>query len=116
MPIDAPQSLRDIATGTGSASPLDAAKADVLRRDADTRQRVATSMIRLFGVCNVVVLLIIGAMIWQDNVLLQAKLVAAGDRAVNASVIMALIAGTTAQLGALALIIGKYLFPGKPGE
>ena len=100
----------------GQVDPVAVVQAEVMRADAVTHQTVAREMMWLFGICNLAVLVIIGVMIAQDPGLLHAKPIRAKERAVSATVLLALIAGTTTQLGAMALIIGKYLFPGKGGD
>jgi hypothetical protein len=50
-----------------------------------------------------------------DSILINGRLIPAADRAVPAAVIMALIAGTTAQPSVPALIIGKHRLPGRTG-
>jgi hypothetical protein len=41
-------------------------------------------------------------------------LIAPGDRIISAQVIMALLGATTVQVGAIAVLIARYLFPGRP--
>jgi hypothetical protein len=42
---------------------------------------------------------------------IQAKYYAAADRIVTAGLLMTLVGATTVQLGALTILMGKYLFP-----
>ena len=39
--------------------------------------------------------------------------IAAGDRIISAQVIMTLLGATTVQVGAIAVVIARYLFPGR---
>lgn len=50
--------------------------------------------------------------VYLDDVAnLRLKLETAGERVVNAQVLMALLGATTVQLGSMAVIMAKYLFP-----
>jgi hypothetical protein len=40
--------------------------------------------------------------------------ITAGDRIISAQVIMTLLGATTVQVGAIAVLIARYLFPGRP--
>ena len=53
--------------------------------------------------------------VYLDDVAnLRLKLETAGERVVNAQVLMALLGATTVQLGSMAVIMAKYLFPVPP--
>jgi hypothetical protein len=41
-------------------------------------------------------------------------LIAPGDRIIGGQVIMALLGATTVQVGTIAVVIARYLFPGRP--
>jgi hypothetical protein len=43
-------------------------------------------------------------------------LITAGERIITEKVIMALLGATTVQVGAVAALIARYLFPARPGR
>ncbi len=45
-----------------------------------------------------------------DNANIIAKVIAPEYRVINANVVMTVVGGTTVQLGALALTMGRYLY------
>lgn len=109
-----PVGIRSVAEGNttdGTGTAVEKAKAEAIRLDAATRQAVGKWMIGAFGVANFFVLFLILRIFEADRDLLAHKIIPSSERVINSAAIMALIAGTTTQLGALALIIGKYLFP-----
>jgi hypothetical protein len=50
---------------------------------------------------------------WLDQVNIEHSLVSPSDRIINHQVIMTLLGATTVQVGTLATIIARYLFPGR---
>jgi hypothetical protein len=46
----------------------------------------------------------------QNNI--ASKLITPGDRIITSQVFMALLGATTVQVGAIMVIIARYLFPG----
>jgi hypothetical protein len=48
-----------------------------------------------------------------DEINIATHLIAPGDRIITEKVIMALLGATTVQVGAIAAIIARYLFPGR---
>ena len=61
---------------------------------------------------NVLTLAGVGYIFHEDNANLVAKVIATPDRVVTPGVVMAIVGATTVQLGALALTMGRYLYPG----
>ncbi|HVC63496.1 MAG TPA: hypothetical protein VND19_24420 [Acetobacteraceae bacterium] len=47
----------------------------------------------------------------QEMAALQNKVYAASDRIITSPLLMTLVGATTVQLGALTILMGKYLFP-----
>ena len=47
----------------------------------------------------------------QNNI--ASKLITPGDRIITSQVFMALLGATTVQVGAIMVIITRYLFPGR---
>ena len=52
-------------------------------------------------------------MVVLDEINLWSKLAPAGDRIITQQVIIGLLAATTVQVGAITVIIARYLFPGR---
>ncbi len=48
-----------------------------------------------------------------DEFNLLSKLASAGDRIITHQVIIGLLAATTVQVGAITVIVARYLFPGR---
>lgn len=80
-------------------------------KDAELRQWMARWMVWLFAIANVMVLAVIAGLVWLDQGNLGAKLIAPGDRIIGNQVVMTLIGATTVQVGTIAVIIARYLFP-----
>jgi hypothetical protein len=49
-----------------------------------------------------------------DEINIALHLIAPGDRIITEKVIMALLGAATVQVGAIAAIIARHLFPGRP--
>lgn len=61
-------------------------------------------------------ILTLGALIWLgwlDQTNIEHKLISPGDRIIDHQVIMTLLGATTVQVGFIAAIIARYLFPGR---
>jgi hypothetical protein len=56
----------------------------------------------------------LGILVWLDQSNLERGLIGSGDRIVDRQAIIALIGATTVQIGAIAVVIARYLFPGQP--
>jgi hypothetical protein len=85
--------------------------------DAGLRKLVAVAIVLAFLVVNGAVLWGIWIVFQKDIELLTAvgSKFAASDRIVTTNLLMALVGATTVQLGALIVLIGKYLFPAPRG-
>ena len=83
-------------------------------KDADLRDWTAKDVIPAFLKTNVATLGAITALAILDEVNIAWDWIAAGDRIISAQVIMALLGATTVQVGAIAVLIARYLFPGRP--
>ena len=83
------------------------------RSDAGLRRLVAGSIVVAFLVVNGAVLLGIWMLFKQDNehLLRAGSNFLPADRLVTTNLLMTLVTATTVQLGALIVLIGKYLFP-----
>jgi hypothetical protein len=63
-----------------------------------------------------VTLAALGLLVVLDEVNMALHLVAQGDRIITNQVIMTLLGATTVQVGVIAAIIARYLFPGRPPD
>jgi hypothetical protein len=86
----------------------------VALRTQDLREWVADKIVPAFLKANGVVLTAVGVLAVLDEINIVVNWIAPADRIINAQVIMALLGATTVQIGALAVIIARYLFPGRP--
>jgi hypothetical protein len=87
--------------------------ADLRQQDANLRKRVAYWIIGVFIGANLVTMVALGILAWLDQGNIQSKLIAPGDRIITSQVFMALLGATTVQIGAIMVIIARYLFPGR---
>jgi len=79
--------------------------------DARLRGAVAIAIVVTFVIANGIVLAGVWLMFGQEMSALQNKVYAASDRVVTSALLMTLVGATTVQLGALTILMGKYLFP-----
>jgi hypothetical protein len=85
----------------------------VTLQDANLRQRVAYWTIWTFSGADLATLLALGGLAGLDQSNIASKLIAPGDRIITSQVFMALLGATTVQVGAIMVIIARYLFPGR---
>ena len=85
-----------------------------LQRRSDLRDWMAKVVIPAFLKANVATLVAIAVLAILDEFNIAWDWIAAGDRIISAQVIMALLGATTVQVGAIAVLIARYLFPGRP--
>ncbi len=76
------------------------------------RAHVSYAISGAFVLANVLTLAGVGYIFHEDNANLVAKVIATPERVVTPGVVMAIVGATTVQLGALALTMGRYLYPG----
>jgi len=81
--------------------------------DAGMRRWMASRVVRVFVQANCVTLVALGALVLLDEINIGFHLVSPGDRIITNQVIMTLLGATTVQVGAIAVIIARYLFPGR---
>ncbi len=79
--------------------------------DAKLRRMVALWIVGTFIVANGIVLLGVWFMFQQEMAALRDHVYAAGDRVISSQLLMVVVSATTVQLGALTILMGKYLFP-----
>ncbi len=78
--------------------------------DARVRQHVSYAIAAAFLLANFLTLAGVAFIFETDNANIIAKVIAPEYRVINANVVMAVVGGTTVQLGALALTMGRYLY------
>ncbi len=79
--------------------------------DARVRANISYAIIAAFLVVNLATLLGLYLIYNSDAAELRTKLVAPDQRVINTRVVIALLGATTVQLGSMAVIMAKYLFP-----
>ena len=72
---------------------------------------MALRVVRAFIVANSVTLAALAVLVALDEFNIAWHLIGPGERIVGSQVIMALLGATTVQVGAIAVIIARYLFP-----
>jgi hypothetical protein len=82
-------------------------------QDAEQRKAITGRMLQTFIAANTVTLVGVALLVVLDEINLWAKLAPAGDRLITQQVIIGLLAATTVQVGAITVIIARYLFPGR---
>lgn len=82
-------------------------------KDAELREQMAIHIISTLIIGNLVTLVALAALVWLDQRNLESNLIKSGDRIIDHQVIMALLGATTVQVGTIAVIIARYLFPGR---
>ena len=85
----------------------------VALQDANLRKNVAYCTIGTFIGANLVTLIALGYLARLDQSNIASKLITPGDRIITSQVFMALLGATTVQVGAIMVIIERYLFPGR---
>ena len=83
--------------------------------DSRIRQHVSYVIAGTFVLANILTLFGIAYVFRVDNANIAGHVIDAGGRVITPNVIVALVSGTTVQLGALALTMGRYLYPAAPG-
>ena len=82
-------------------------------QDAALRRWMARFVIPAFIKANILTLIALGVLLVVDEVNIVMHLIAPGDRIIGGQVIMALLGATTVQVGTIAVVIARYLFPGR---
>jgi hypothetical protein len=85
----------------------------VEQRDADLREWVAKVVFPAFIKANALTLIALGLLALTDQGNIAVHLITPEERIIGGQVIMALLGATTVQVGAIAFIIARYLFPGR---
>ncbi|MGF1455145.1 MAG: hypothetical protein ACFB6R_07180 [Alphaproteobacteria bacterium] len=98
------------------------------RGDADLRRNMATRIVVLFSIANIIVLGLLGTVFFSELIFYaliygtsgadRAAVVEHlkwGDRSVNSTAVTSIIGATTVQLGTVMVVIIRYIFP-KSGD
>jgi hypothetical protein len=80
-------------------------------QDAELRQWMTNRMVRTFIWANSVTLAGLAILVALDEINIAFRLISPEGRIVTYQVLMALLGATTVQIGAIAAIIARYLFP-----
>jgi hypothetical protein len=129
LPGDTPsESAPNVATGSasGRASAVGVslgldqvaqqANIHVVMQDAAMRQWMARFIVWTLITTNGVTLIVLGILVCLDQHNIAQSLIAPGDRIITNQVIMTLLGATTVQVGVIAAIIARYLFPSRSGD
>ena len=84
----------------------------VALRTQELREWMADRVVPAFLWANGMTLGAIAVMWLVDEINLARGIIAPSDRIIGSQVIMALLGATTVQVGTIAVIIARYLFPG----
>ena len=115
---DSPIALDNVAGPVGVGSFADregyTVAEEIALTDAKVRGHVSYAIAAAFVLTNVLTLVGVGYIFGADNANIIAHVMESKDRVITPRVVMTIIGATTVQLGSLALIMGKYLFPATP--
>ncbi len=64
----------------------------------------------MFGILNIITIVVICWLARVDQRDLLAKIIPAGSRVIDTRVIMSLLGATTVQLGTIAVIMARFVF------
>ena len=83
-------------------------------QDADLRKWMVDRVVPAFLKANGLTLIALAVLVVLDEINIASHLIAPGDRIITERVIMALLGSTTVQVGAIAALIARYLYPSRP--
>ena len=83
----------------------------VTQGNLDMRQRMARGVRWTFGIANGVTLVGVAILACLDQWNMVHHTITTADRIIDQKVVMTLIGATTVQVGAIAYLIARYLFP-----
>ena len=115
-----PEPAAIAASGTVKSISLNAASSDlsvtdqIALQDADLRKWMADRVVPAFLKANGLTLAAVAVLVVLDEINIASHLIAPGDRIITERVIMALLGSTTVQVGAIAALIARYLYPSRP--
>jgi hypothetical protein len=85
----------------------------IKQRDAELREWMANRVVPSFLWANGLILGALAILVALDEINISLHMIAPGDRIITSRVIMALLGATTVQVGTIAVLIARYLFPGR---
>lgn len=80
-------------------------------QDADLRKRIGNRIVWTFVGGNVVTLFVFAGLVYLDQSNMGNHVITPDQRIITEKVIMTLLGATTVQIGTIAVIIARYLFP-----
>ena len=86
-------------------------KDQIALQDADLRKRIGSPIVWTFIGGNVVTMLGFAGLVYVDQSNMAKYLITPDQLIITEKVIMTLIGATTVQIGTIAVIIARYLFP-----
>jgi hypothetical protein len=106
------------ATSDSAAQPLSGVASQsgtsvlerIVWRDAGVRKLVALAVVATFVLANGTILVGVWLIFQAEMAALTAKVYTAHERIITAELPMTLVGATTVQLGALTILMGKYVF------
>jgi len=81
--------------------------------DQSLRRSLTIGLVWTFIVGDLFTLCALAWLVQLDQSNIETHLIQPGDRLITSQVIMALLGATTVQIGTIAAIIARYLFPGR---
>jgi hypothetical protein len=81
--------------------------------DQRLRKWMAIGFVATFIVGDILTLGALAGLGWSDQANIERTLISPSDRIIDRHVIMTLLGATTVQVGTIAAIIVRYLFPGR---
>jgi len=81
--------------------------------DQRLRKWMAIGFVATFIVGDILTLGALAGLCWSDQANIERTLISPSDRIIDRHVIMTLLGATTVQVGTIAAIIVRYLFPGR---
>jgi len=81
--------------------------------DARVRTHVSYAIAGAFVLANILTLAGVAYIFYEDNANIVAGIMTKPSRVITPHVVITIIDATTIQLGALALTMGKYLYPAR---
>ena len=85
----------------------------VTLRDADLRKWMAETVMPAFRLANGLTLAVVAVLLVLDEIEIWFRVITPAERIITSQVIMALLGATTVQVGAIAYLIARYLFPSR---
>ena len=85
----------------------------IKKQTADLRDSLANKVVLAFLWANLLTLAAIAALVSLDEINIWRGLIDPADRVISGRVVIALLAATTVQVGAVAAVIARHLFPSR---